>query len=124
MVQFAAAGTETDSEGSPNSEVARDKFAGDHAAHWGDEWQAEPGLITQGFKWAGGRPPAQASTGSTGSFATAFAHTLGASSGPNHEIAELDTSHREGDRVPSCVPQLTDEEERHAAMLASTDGSA
>ena len=55
---------------------------------------------------------------------TAFAHTLKATSGPNHNVTELDISRPEGDRLQPYVPRLTDEEPRHAATFVSTDGSA
>ena len=89
-----------------------------------DDWQADPVLITQGLHRAGGRHPTPASTGSTGSFATAYAHTPKATGGPNHSVAELNISRREGDRLPTYVPRLTDEEARHAATFSSIDGSA
>ena len=73
---------------------------------------------------SGGRYPTPASTGSIGSFATAFAHTLKATSGPNQNVAELDISRRERDRLLPYVPRLTDEKARHAETFASTDGSA
>ena len=95
------------------------------ALHIGeDEWQSDPVLITQGFDRAGGRPPPPATTDSAGSFATAFAHAPRAPRVPNHNVAELDISRREGDRLPPYVPRLTDEEARHATTFASTDGSA
>ena len=89
-----------------------------------DACQADPVLITQGYDRGGGRPPTPASTGSTGSFATAYAHTPKTPSGPNHNMAELDIPRREGDRVQPRVPRLTDKEARHAATFASTNGSA
>ena len=89
-----------------------------------DEWQADSGLITQGFERGGRRLPTPASMGSTGSFATVFAHTPKVTSGRNHNMAELDISRREGDRDLPLLPRLTDDEARHAAVFASTDGSA
>ena len=89
-----------------------------------DEWQADPVLITQGFDRARDRHPTPASTRSPGSFATAFAHTPRATSGPNHNGSELEISRRERDRLSPYMPRLTDKEARHAAMFASTDGSA
>ena len=106
----------------PTSHVTSSPAASLHIGE--DEWQADPVLITRGYEPVGGRPLTPESTRSTGSFATAFARTPSAASGPDHEIAELDISRRERGRVPSCVPQLTNEEARHAATFASTDGGA
>ena len=89
-----------------------------------DEWQADPVLIARGMEQGGGRPPTPASTRTTGSFATAFAHTPQLESGTNHPVQELDISRQQGDRASASVPKLTEEETRHAASLASTDGSA
>ena len=72
----------------------------------------------------GGRLATPASTETTGSFATAFAHTPVGMGGPDHRIAELDISQQAGGRVPSCAPTLTEEEARQAAIFASADGSA
>ena len=95
------------------------------ALHIGeDEWQADPVLITRGMGQGGGRPPTPASTRTTGSFATAFAHTPHLASGTNHSVQELDISRQRGDRASASVPNLTEEEMRHAASFASTDGSA
>ena len=89
-----------------------------------DKWQANPVLITHGYDRGGGRPPTPASTGSTRSFATAYAHMPKTPGGPNYHMAELDISCREGDRDQSRVPRLTNEEARNAATFASTNGSA
>ena len=95
------------------------------ALHIGeDEWQADPVLIARGMEQGGGRPPTPASTRTTGSFATAFAHTPHPASGTNHPVQELDISRQRGDRASASVPKLTEEETRHAASFASTDGSA
>ena len=72
----------------------------------------------------GGRPLTPASTETTGSFATALAHTPSGMGGPEQRIAEIDISRQGGARIPSCVPQLTEEEARQAATFASADGSA
>ena len=72
----------------------------------------------------GGRPPTPASTQTTGSFATAFAHTPRLVSGTNHPVQELGISRQQEDRASASVPQKTEEETRHAASFASTDGSA
>ena len=71
-----------------------------------------------------GRPATPASTETTGSFATAFAHTPVGMGGPHHRIAELDISRQAGGSIPSCVPALTEGEARQAATFASADGSA
>lgn len=89
-----------------------------------DEWQADPVLITQGTGPAGGRLPTPTSTRTSGSYATAFARTPRPPTGPDHRVTELDISRQDGGPRPPCVPQLTEEEARHAASFASTDGSA
>ena len=123
-MRFAAIGPETGGERIPNSEIARIRSPATALLIGEDEWLADPVLISQAFERAGGRYPMQGSTGSTGSFETAFGHTPRTASGPNHNIAELEISHRKGGRVSSCVPQLTDEDARHAVTFASTDDSA
>ena len=95
------------------------------ALHIGeDEWQADHVLIARGMEQGGSRPPTPASTRTTGSFATAFAHTPHLASGTNHPVQELDISRQRGDRESASVPKLTEEETRHAASFVSTDGSA
>ena len=95
------------------------------ALHIGeDEWQANPVLIARGMEQGGGRPPRPASTRTTRSFATAFAHTPHLASGTNHPVQELDISRQRGDRASASVHKLTEEETRHAASFASTDGNA
>ena len=95
------------------------------ALHIGeDEWQADPVLVTQGAGPVGGRPPSPMSTGTTSSYATAFAATPRGARGTDPKVAELDISNRDTGGEAPRVPLLTDEEARHAATFASTDGSA
>ena len=89
-----------------------------------DEWQAEPVLITQGAGPVRGRPSSPMSTGTTSSYATAFAATPRGARGPDPRVAELDISNRDAGGEAPRVPLLTDEEARHAATFASMDGSA
>ena len=88
------------------------------------EWQAHPVLIAQSIEPGGDRLPPPLSTRTTGSFATAFGHTLHLASGTNHPVQELDIWSQRGDRASASVPKLTVEETLHAASLASTDSSA
>ena len=71
-----------------------------------------------------GTTPSPMSTGTTGSYATAFAPTPRVERVTDPRVAELDISNREGAGASPRVPLLTDEEARHAATFASTDGSA
>ena len=89
-----------------------------------DERQADPVLITQGAGPVGGRPPSPMSTGTTSSYATAFAVIPRGARGTDPRVAELDISKRDTGIEAPRVPLLTDEEARHAATFASTDGSA
>ena len=124
LARFAATGSKTGSQGESNhrSHATSAPAASLHIGE--DEWQVNAVLITRGYEPVGGRPLTPESTRSIGTFATAFARTPSAASGPDHALAELDISCREGGRVPSCVPQLTDEGARPAAKFAWRDGSA
>ena len=76
------------------------------ALHIGeDELQADPVLIARGMEQGGGGPPTPASTRTTGSFATVFAHTPHLAGGTNHQVQELDISRQQGDRASASFPK-------------------
>ena len=89
-----------------------------------DEWQADPVFITQGAGPVGGRPPSSMSTGTTSSYATAFAATSSGARVMDPRVAELDILNGDAGGEAPRVPLLTDDEARHAATFASTNGSA
>ena len=89
-----------------------------------EDWEADPVLVMSGREAMGGQPPTLASTETTGSFSTGFARTPVGIGGPDHDIAEIYISRQGGGRVPSCVPQRTEEEARQPATFASATGSA
>ena len=120
---IATAGFETGSGGkNPRSNATSSPATALHITE--EDWEAGPVLVMSGKEAMRGRPLTLASTDTTGSFATAFAHTSLEMGGPAHRITEIDISPQGGRRVPSCVPQFNEEEARQAATFASAGSSA
>lgn len=98
---------------------------GQHAPFITPRKTGRPILSSSRRAWSlWGRPLTPASTKSTGSFGTAFAHTPFVVGGMDHHVAEADLAGQRGGPMPACIPQRTENETRHAATITSTDGSA
>lgn len=89
-----------------------------------DECQANPVLIKKGLEPVGVVLPKLASSRSTASYATAFAHASRAPGCRDHQMVELDISQRDRGGALPHVALPTDEEACHAATIASMDSSA